>query len=153
MKLDRPGANRQHAPADPGELEESVGHSGEVLGLSSHHVDRGDVPCRIDLLQDMGRMADGGQRISQLVADHGHELVLAAVRLLRGLESVPELPSRRGELGERPDDPLVLPVELPLIGVAHDPHRPHGAAANPERNEQGLDEPGLRSQSGILAIR
>ena len=130
-----------------------MGHSREVLRLPSNHLDRGGVPCRVDLLQDMGRIADGGQRISQLVADHGHELVLAVVRLLRGLEGVPELPSRRRELGERPDDPLILPVELPLVGVTHDPHRPHGPAANPERDEHGLDEPGLRPQSGKVAIR
>src|SRR5713101_8461669 len=101
----------------------------------------------------MDRVADGGQRVPKLVAHHRHELIFAVIRLFGGLERVPQLPSGRRELGEGPDDPLILPVELPFIGMAHDPHRSHRPAVNPKRNEQGLDKARLRPQGRKVTIR
>jgi hypothetical protein len=130
-----------------------VGHPGEVQRLPSDDLHRRRVPRRVHLLEDMDRVADGGQRVPKLVAHHRHELIFAVIRLFGGLERVPQLPSGRRELGERPDDPLILPVELPLIGMAHDPHRSHRPAVNPKRNEQDLDEARLRPQGRKVTIR
>ena len=130
-----------------------MGHPRQVQRLPSDDLHRRRVPRRVHLLEDMDRVADGGQRVPKLVAHHRHELIFAVIRLFGGLERVPQLPSGRRELGEGPDDPLILPVELPLIGMAHDPHRSHWPAVNPKRNEQGLDKARLRQQGRKVTIR
>ena len=153
LELDGLGLEHQLVPADPGEVEQIVSNPREVLGLPRYHLHGGGVSRGVHFLQEMGRVADRGQRVAQLVANHGHEFVLTVIRFLGGLEGVPELPPRRRELRERPDNPLVLPVELPGIGVAHDPHRAHRPAANLEWDEQGLDEPRLRAQGREKTVR
>ena len=105
----------QGAPLDPREVEEIIGYSPEVSRLPRHHVQGRGMSGLVDPLQDVGGVANGRQWIPKLVADHGQELVFPLIRLLGGLESVPQLPAGRGELGEPPHDPLVFPAKLPLL--------------------------------------
>src|SRR3954462_3015381 len=83
VELDRRSLELDLPPRDPGNVEEIVDQPGEVpdLPLDDGALVDGDVA--VAQADELERRHDGRERIAQLVAEHGEELVLAAVGLVR----------------------------------------------------------------------
>ncbi len=74
-------AQADAAAGDAGDVEQVVHQPGQVLDLPLHHLARG-LEARVDgldLAHQLDSVADRGERVAQLVGQHGEELVLAAV--------------------------------------------------------------------------
>ena len=83
-QVERLLAQQDLAARDARHVEQVVDQPGHVPDLAVHHVAcrRGDRGTDARHLQDVQRIANGCQRIAQLVSEHGQELVLAAIVLL-----------------------------------------------------------------------
>ena len=103
------------APGDAGHVEQVFDQPGHVLDLPAHHAPRGldRGGAGVVGLQQVRGVAQGGQRVAQLVGQQGQELVLAAI----GRGQLPDamgqggfqLPARRDVL-HRQQGQRVLPA-------------------------------------------
>ena len=81
VELDRLFLEHDRSTGDPGNIEEVVDDPGHVLDLLGDDVDR---PTQIGAVRpfdahDLNGVADGRQRVPQLVGEHGEEMVLALI--------------------------------------------------------------------------
>ena len=103
-------------------------------------------------LEELRGVGDRGERVAQLVGEHGQELVLAAGVLEQFLLVLPPL----GDIAEDEDDPIDLAagvadgcpavVDRPLDAVAGDQHRMIGQA-----NDGPIGQDSLHGVLGRLA--
>ena len=105
-------------PRDAGDVQQVVHQAGEMehLPVDGEQGPLGLIPGQPGRAQDVQAVADGGERIAQLVAEHGEELVLAAVALAELVGLAPQRllrPFARGDVAVDPGG-----SDHPAAGVA-----------------------------------
>src|SRR6185312_4762011 len=90
-KIDPPAIERDHALLETVHIEKVVGESNEGRRLPPHHLERAArvrlEACRA--AQDLEPVYERGEGVAQLVAEHGHELILLPVCLLERAAPLP----------------------------------------------------------------
>jgi hypothetical protein len=128
-------------------VEQVVDHARQVRDLA---LDDATLPPLVRTVapgHDLERSDDGRERIAQLVAEHGEELVLGTVgdlgvvqRVARFAEQADVVERQRGALRQLADQRAVLGAEAaPRVGL----QRAHGAdrpAARDQRHDAGSDD-------------
>ena len=81
-RLNGLGLEADLAPCDPRDVQQVVDQAGEVLDLPIDHVlGPFEVVFRLQLAEELSRVADRRQGVAKLVGEHGQELILAAFGL------------------------------------------------------------------------
>ena len=102
---------------DPREVEEVVHEPPELPGLPRDHRGVARDPGVAARLEQVPRGGHRGERVAQLVADRGEELVLAAVRVLERCRLLRERLARHRQLAVVAVDVLAPRLELLRLGA------------------------------------
>jgi hypothetical protein len=147
------GARRSSdlAVRDACDVEEIVHQAAEMLALPLRDAQRVVAAARVGLRHGDGN-TERAQGIPQLVTEHGQEVVLPRALFLRGHTLLPELPARRREPGEHPDESFVFPIEVTRGRVGGHPHGTESLAMGGEGHEERLHETRLVPQGRKAAV-
>ena len=158
-ELDRAPLEDDLAERHPGDVEKVVDQMGELSVLSRDDLAgaRGGLRRRILGVEHAHRVRDGGERVAQLVAQHGEEMVLAAARrfgfgagrLLAG-EQARLLDGRGGVVGQRHERRLVRHRERTARAVVRIDHA-HDGARRPDRGRHARHD-AVRGGDGPIAV-
>jgi hypothetical protein len=125
-----------------------------VLHLAADHLP-GEVErlaILIATLQDGQGVLDGGERVAQLVREHGEKLVLAAVRFLRLAVEAGVLDGDRGPVGEVLGERLVGFREAAARLRRDERQHTEDLAADGEGNAEVRAQPQRTQQAQVLLV-
>ncbi len=125
------------AAGHPRHVEQIVHQAHQARGLPLEHVGDAQRGCvrAVAPPQGAGGEDHGGQRVPELVPQHGEELVLALIGLLRLAVEPGVVDGQRGVPGQLLGEELVVgPVGRARAPRQH--HRAHRAPVGPERHAQ-----------------